>query len=94
MRQPLHVRIAPSPTRQEQLTGCGSTQELSAGRPTVKETNCSCPVLSCSTGHIGLHGHEFLEFEYSAGRLRYANNSNYRNDSLIKKESEYYLSSS
>lgn len=43
----------------------------------------------CSTGHIGLHGHEFLEFEYSAGRLRYANNSNYRNDSLIKKESEY-----
>ncbi|CED84809.1 mago nashi [Phaffia rhodozyma] len=38
------------------------------------------------TGHIGLHGHEFLEFEYSQGRLRYANNSNYRNDSLIKKE--------
>ncbi|KAJ3709457.1 Mago nashi protein [Lentinula raphanica] len=32
------------------------------------------------------HGHEFLEFEYSHGRLRYANNSNYRNDSLIRKE--------
>ncbi|KAG1819492.1 mago nashi [Suillus subaureus] len=30
--------------------------------------------------------HEFLEFEYSHGRLRYANNSNYRNDSLIRKE--------
>ncbi|KXN88032.1 hypothetical protein AN958_07796, partial [Leucoagaricus sp. SymC.cos] len=29
---------------------------------------------------------EFLEFEYSHGRLRYANNSNYRNDSLIRKE--------
>ncbi|KAJ9112288.1 hypothetical protein QFC19_000707 [Naganishia cerealis] len=39
-----------------------------------------------STGHQGMHGHEFLEFEYSQGRLRYANNSNYRNDSLIRKE--------
>ncbi|KAL9937706.1 hypothetical protein V8E36_003251 [Tilletia maclaganii] len=37
-------------------------------------------------GHSGRHGHEFLEFEYSRGRLRYANNSNYRNDSLIRKE--------
>lgn len=43
----------------------------------------------CSTGHSGKHGHEFLEFEYSHGRLRYANNSNYRNDSLIRKESSY-----
>jgi len=33
-----------------------------------------------------MHGHEFLEFEYAGGRLRYANNSNYRNDSLIRKE--------
>ncbi|KAG9308190.1 Mago nashi protein-domain-containing protein [Chiua virens] len=39
-----------------------------------------------STGHSGKHGHEFLEFEHSHGRLRYANNSNYRNDSLIRKE--------
>ena len=43
-----------------------------------------------STGHSGKHGHEFLEFEYSHGRLRYANNSNYRNDSLIRKESAYH----
>ena len=43
-----------------------------------------------STGHSGKHGHEFLEFEYSHGRLRYANNSNYRNDSLIRKESVFY----
>ena len=42
-----------------------------------------------STGHSGKHGHEFLEFEYSHGRLRYANNSNYRNDSLIRKESQF-----
>lgn len=44
-----------------------------------------------STGHSGKHGHEFLEFEYSHGRLRYANNSNYRNDSLIRKESKRAL---
>ena len=48
-------------------------------------------VLYFSTGHSGKHGHEFLEFEYSHGRLRYANNSNYRNDSLIRKESELQL---
>ena len=40
-----------------------------------------------STGHVGKHGHEFLDFEYSSGRLRYANSSNYRNDTLIRKES-------
>lgn len=44
--------------------------------------------LTASTGHQGQHGHEFLEFEYTHGRLRYANNSNYRNDSLIRKEGE------
>lgn len=38
------------------------------------------------TGHYGKYGHEFLEFEYSRGRIRYANNSNYRHDDLIKKE--------
>ncbi|KAK9896571.1 mago nashi [Cystobasidium minutum MCA 4210] len=42
------------------------------------------------TGHQGRYGHEFLEFEYANGRLRYANNSNYRSDSLIRKE--MYLS--
>ncbi|KAG9295651.1 hypothetical protein G9A89_002969 [Geosiphon pyriformis] len=36
---------------------------------------------------MGRYGHEFLEFELRAdGRCRYANNSNYRNDSLIRKE--------
>ncbi|ORX98917.1 Mago nashi protein [Basidiobolus meristosporus CBS 931.73] len=39
------------------------------------------------TGHMGKHGHEFLEFEFRGdGKMRYANNSNYRNDSLIRKE--------
>jgi protein mago nashi len=38
-------------------------------------------------GHKGVHGHEFLEFEFrSDGRLRYANNSNYKSDVLIRKE--------
>ncbi|KAF2722690.1 Mago nashi domain protein [Polychaeton citri CBS 116435] len=44
------------------------------------------------SGHTGRFGHEFLEFDFRAvgdGRsaiARYANNSNYRNDSLIRKE--------
>ncbi|KAI7872540.1 hypothetical protein BDF14DRAFT_1877745 [Spinellus fusiger] len=39
------------------------------------------------SGHKGRYGHEFLEFEVrSDGLCRYANNSNYRNDELIRKE--------
>eukprot|EP01135_Chromosphaera_perkinsii_P006366 Nk52_evm95s485 gene=Nk52_evmTU95s485 len=38
-------------------------------------------------GHKGKFGHEFLEFEFhSDGRLRYANNSNYKRDTMIRKE--------
>ena len=43
-------------------------------------------------GHKGKFGHEFLEFEFRPdGRLRYANNSNYKNasnnsNSMIRKE--------
>ncbi|PHH49745.1 Protein mago nashi -like protein [Ceratocystis fimbriata CBS 114723] len=49
------------------------------------------------SGHSGRFGHEFLEFDIrvvgdgSSAVARYANNSNYRNDSLIRKE--LYLSS-
>lgn len=40
-----------------------------------------------SVGHKGKFGHEFLEFEFRPdGRLRYANNSNYKADTLIRKE--------
>jgi protein mago nashi len=36
---------------------------------------------------MGKFGHEFLEFEIkSDGKLRYANNSNYKNDTMIRKE--------
>eukprot|EP00914_Ancora_sagittata_P022085 GHVO01043948.1.p2 GENE.GHVO01043948.1~~GHVO01043948.1.p2 ORF type:complete len:149 (+),score=19.61 GHVO01043948.1:939-1385(+) len=38
-------------------------------------------------GHKGKFGHEFLEFEFRPdGRLRYANNSEYKNDKMIRKE--------
>jgi hypothetical protein len=48
-----------------------------------------CPELICSTGHKGKFGHEFMEFEFRPdGRLRYANNSNYKNDTMIRKEGE------
>ncbi|PKS06683.1 hypothetical protein jhhlp_006757 [Lomentospora prolificans] len=46
------------------------------------------------SGHSGRFGHEFLEFDFRVvgdGRsavARYANNSNYRNDSLIRKENQ------
>ncbi|KAF2152931.1 Mago nashi protein [Myriangium duriaei CBS 260.36] len=44
------------------------------------------------SGHQGRFGHEFLEFDFKvqgngkSASARYANNSNYRNDSLIRKE--------
>jgi hypothetical protein len=38
-------------------------------------------------GHIGKHGHEFFEFEFTRdGKLQYANNSNYKNDTMIRKQ--------
>lgn len=42
----------------------------------------------CSVGHKSSRfGHEFMEFEMRGdGKLRYANNSNYKNDSMIRKE--------
>ncbi|CAJ1960043.1 unnamed protein product [Cylindrotheca closterium] len=41
-------------------------------------------------GHKGDYGHEFMEFELTpSGKLRYANNSNYRHDSMIRKEVDW-----
>lgn len=38
-------------------------------------------------GHKGRFGHEFIEYELSPdGTLRYANNSNYKHDTMIRKE--------
>lgn len=40
-----------------------------------------------SFSFLGKFGHEFLEFEFRPdGKLRYANNSNYKNDTMIRKE--------
>lgn len=39
------------------------------------------------SGHTGRYGNEFLEFELSEnGSLKYVNNSNYRNEFIIKKQ--------
>lgn len=38
-------------------------------------------------GHKGRFGHEFLEFEFRpSGKLRYANNSHYKQEVMIRKE--------
>ena len=38
-------------------------------------------------GHKGKFGHEFLEFELTEdGELRYANDSRYRRESIIRKQ--------
>jgi protein mago nashi len=40
------------------------------------------------SGHVGRHGHEFLEFEVKpmeGGLIRYTNNSNYLKSGIIKK---------
>jgi protein mago nashi len=38
-------------------------------------------------GHKGRFGHEFMEFELSpSGKLRYANNSNYKHGDMIRRE--------
>lgn len=46
-----------------------------------------CDRVCCSVGHKGKFGHEFLEFELTEnGELRYANDSRYRRESIIRKQ--------
>lgn len=43
-------------------------------------------------GHKGKFGHEFLEFEFRPnGKLRYANNSRYKQETIIRKEGTVLL---
>jgi protein mago nashi len=43
--------------------------------------------LRYNAGHKGEYGYEFIEFEFTKeGRVRYANNSNYKSENLIRKE--------
>ena len=45
------------------------------------------PPVLVAQGHKGKFGHEFLEFEFRPdGKLRYANNSNYKRDQMIRKQ--------
>ena len=37
-------------------------------------------------GHKGQFGHEYLSFSIKDGYLKYSNNSNYKNDEVIKKQ--------
>uniref|UniRef100_A0A8C6QY79 Mago nashi n=1 Tax=Nannospalax galili TaxID=1026970 RepID=A0A8C6QY79_NANGA len=44
-------------------------------------------------GHKGKFGHEFLELKFQPdGKLRYANNSNFKNDVMIRKEAYVHKS--
>jgi protein mago nashi len=58
----------------------------------ANDTHCmssmTMMVVGCnSVGHRGIFGHEFLEFEFhSSGKLRYSNNSHYKNEKMIRKE--------
>ena len=53
-----------------------------------REASLSCwrGDMLISVGHTGKFGHEFMEFEIKNGLLRYANNSNYKNAKMIRKE--------
>uniref|UniRef100_A0A8D0M960 Uncharacterized protein n=1 Tax=Sus scrofa TaxID=9823 RepID=A0A8D0M960_PIG len=42
-------------------------------------------------GHKGKFSHEFLYFEFPDGKLRYANNGNYKNDVMSRKELEIII---
>merc|ERR1712023_367593 len=57
------------------------------GRYQMETYNSKDIYLRYYSGHKGRFGHEFLEFELrSDGKLRYANNSHYKNDTMIRKE--------
>ncbi|KAG8513724.1 Protein mago nashi 2, partial [Galemys pyrenaicus] len=63
------------------------------GLPTGIMAMASDFYLRYYVGHKGKFGHEFLEFEFRPdGKLRYANNSNYKNDVMIRKEAYVHKS--
>ena len=49
-------------------------------------------ILISSVGHKGNYGHEFMEFDFNEdGVLRYSNNSEYKNDVMIRKEGLWFV---
>lgn len=65
-------------------------QQQGSGFDTVvvtEDMNSPLTYFRYYVGHVGRHGNEFLEFDInSEGVLKYANNSNYRKDTIIKKQ--------
>jgi protein mago nashi len=69
----------------------GKSVCLFAGAPTLSRhqgmTDRDDFYVRYYVGHRGQFGHEFMEFElHPSGKLRCANNSNYKSDSMIRKE--------
>merc|ERR1712042_429382 len=61
--------------------------DIKIKRTTESEMSSNEFYIRYYVGHKGKFGHEFLEFEFRPdGKLRYANNSNYKNDTMIRKE--------
>ncbi|KAL3294134.1 mago nashi protein [Colletotrichum asianum] len=81
----------PCSSKRHQVATRHRHRALSTTPPTMSAPNDQF-YLRYYSGHSGRFGHEFLEFDFRVvgdGRsavARYANNSNYRNDSLIRKE--------
>jgi hypothetical protein len=78
---------------------CCSRLVVKTGVETFVQANCRPNTMSQEfylryyVGHKGKFGHEFLEFEFRPdGKLRYANNSNYKNDTMIRKEAYVHQS--
>ena len=71
----------------------GTSAGPSAGFSGTKMSMASNFYLHYYVGHKGKFGHKFLEFEFRPeGKLRYANNSNYKNDVMIRKEAYVHKS--
>lgn len=67
--------------------GCGRETRSKAVTMSAEDLENGEFYLRYYVGHKGKFGHEFLEFEFRPdGKLRYANNSNYKNDTMIRKE--------
>lgn len=63
------------------------TEEEPISAPVSESVESPFYYLRYFDGHRGRYGHEFLEFEIKEdGMLRYANNSNYRSEDIIKKQ--------
>jgi hypothetical protein len=72
-----------------QTSSSSSSDSSSSTTTTEKASSKSVDdfYLRYYVGHKGKFGHEFLEFEFKPdGHMRYANNSEYKKDHMIRKE--------